>query len=206
MNGPFTWDPRALQYRDAAGRFVSRAAVRDALDYALDNAERRILFTAEEFRAGEITLAEWRAITAQSLKEIHLYSAAAAKGGWGQMTQADFGRVGQILRGQYQYLENLTTEIVAKVQKLDGRFLVRMKLYAQSGRVTYHAVDEVVQLDAGMTERLNILDAQAEHCGECVDMTALGWVAIDDPDYIAIGNRTCLSFDRCSEAFRVGGE
>lgn len=201
MVGPFRWNDVAARYIDARGRFVSRLDVRHSLDGALDTAQRRMIATAEDFRAGRITLEAWRAQMAVDLKEIHLYSAAIAKGGWDQMTPADFGRVGRILRDQYEYLNNFTMEIVAEIQALDGRFLSRVKLYAQSGRVTYHATDRSVQGDAGMTEMRNVLHP-AEHCGDCLDMTALDWIPLDDPDYLPIGGRQCLSNDRCTEEFR----
>jgi hypothetical protein len=201
MTGPFTWDPRSLRYRDRLGRFVSRVEVRSALDIAIDNAQVRMLARAEDFRAGRISLELWRADTAVSLKQIHLYSAAVARGGWGQMTPADFGRVGQILKKQYLYLDNFTMEIVSGVQAVDGRFLSRVKLYAQSGRATYHAIDQFVQDAAGMTQKRNLLHA-SESCDECLAMHALGWVDLDDDRYIPIGERTCITNCKCDEEFR----
>jgi hypothetical protein len=180
---------------------VARADIRVALDYALDRAQQRLLVLGEQLRAGEITLTRWRDLTMARLKEIHLYSASAARGGWDRMSPADYGRVGARLRDQYRFLNRFADQIASGVQPLDGRFVNRVKLYAQSGRPTYHRMDFEVQRDLGMGERLNVLHP-AEHCGDCLAMTALGWVALDDTRYIPIGDRECVSNDHCTEEFR----
>src|SRR4051812_2979918 len=121
----FTWDRRALQYRGPSGRFVSRAEVRAALDYAIRNEERamRDLFLA--LRRGEMSVGEWHVAMRAELKALHLMSGALAKGGFAQLTQSDYGRIGNILKGQYQYLARFATQI-ADGLPLDGRALTRV--------------------------------------------------------------------------------
>jgi hypothetical protein len=203
MLGDFTWDVRAQQYRGRSGRFVSRQEIRNALDRALNTAQGRVISLAEQLRTGTVSLAVWQTAMAEELKTLHLYSAAAAKGGWAQMTDTDYGRVGRILRDQYQYLRGFASDIAGEKYRdgLDGRFLNRVKLYARSGRMTYHAIQRNEMFDAGRTEVRSVLHP-AEHCDQCVEQARMGWVAIDDPRYIPVMNRTCLSNDLCTEDFR----
>lgn len=206
MRGPFTWDARSARYRDAAGRFVSRTDVRRALDSALDAQQRRLLAIAEDVRAGKLTLRVFRDEMQAGLKELHLYSAAAARGGWAQMSPADFGRVGRELRDQYGYLDRFVRDIRAGRQRLDGSFIVRVKMYAQSGRGTYHVTEGIVMRALGMTEERNILNRAAEHCISnderegCEEVSAQGWQPLGT--LTPIGDRVCLTNCRCEMAYR----
>lgn len=136
-----------------------------------------------------------------AIKNIHLYSAAIAKGGWAQLTQADFGRVGKIVRSEYKYLERLASGIGDGSIPLDGRFKDRSSQYAEAGRDTYHEIERATMRAAGYTLESNVLHP-AEHCtgaGSCVEQTARGKVRIGQ--LIPIGRRRCLRKCRCSLAY-----
>ena len=198
----YLWDARLAQYRNArTGRFVTRMEIRAALDMAIEAAQQRMLDASRQYRVGQIDLAAWRTAMASDIKNVHLYGAAAAKGGWGQLTADDYGRVGQILRVQYTYLNDFAGELARGAQSTDAQFLARVRLYAQGGRVTYHAVELQVALDSDFVQMRNVL-RPAEHCSQCVEITGMGWMALDDPDFVPIGRRICLANDRCSVEFR----
>ena len=133
-----------------------------------------------------------------NLKSIHLTSGALAQGGWAQMSPADFGRVGTRLKEQYQFLGKFAREIEGGLP-LDGNFRNRVKLYAQSGRVSYDAIQRAEMLKRGMKEEKNILHP-ADHCVDCLQQAALGWVPIGT--LTLIGQRRCKSNDRCTKEFR----
>lgn len=157
-----------------------------------------MLALAEELRTNQIGLDAWLLEMRTLLKDVHLYSAAAAKGGWAQMAQADYGRVGQLVRTQYDYLDVFANDI-ANGLPLDGRFLRRVALYGEAGRATYHVV-EALEMDVrGMDEERNILHP-ADHCGDCIDMTELGWVKRGE--LIPIGQRQCLTGCHCTLQYR----
>ena len=73
------------------------------------------------------------------IKMSHLANAAAAKGGWDQMSQADYGRAGQAIRAQYDYLNKFAQQVADGTQKLDGTLTRRAQMYAEAGRDTYEA-------------------------------------------------------------------
>lgn len=194
----FTWDAKAGQYRGPDGRFVSRSEVRAALDSALLKEQRTMRNLTLAMKRGEITVGEWHVAIRAELKAVHLMSSALAKGGFGQMTQADYGRVGQILRGQYGYLANFATDIAGGLP-IDGRALSRVEMYFQSGRRTYHLTLSAVMLEAGFDEERSVLHP-ADHCDQCVDEAEKEWVPIGE--LIPIGERTCLSRCHCTMEYR----
>lgn len=114
------------------------------------------------------------------------------------MSPADYGRLGPRLKEQYKYLGKFAKEI-EKGLPLDGRFMQRMKLYSQSGRVSFDAIQRAEMIKRGMREERNILH-KADHCRDCLEETAKGWVPIGT--LTLIGHRQCRSNDRCSKEFR----
>lgn len=197
----FTWDPTVQQYRGPNGRFVSRAEIRAALDKALDQERIWTRVLAQDFRLGRITLMQWRQEMRDVIKNVHLFSAALARGGWAQLTQADYGRVGNVVRGEYGYLERFAVGLSNGSIPTDGTFVDRATMYAEAGRDTYHQVQRVAMSEAGWKFESNKLNP-AEHCtgsGSCVEQTERGRVPIGK--LIPIGRRRCLRKCRCDLEF-----
>lgn len=177
---------------------MSRQEVRRALDTALMREQRKISRLAIELRTNRITINQWQLAMRTATKNVHLYSAAAARGGFAQMRKSDFGRVGAALRKQYTYIDRLAGEIGGGLP-LDGRFLSRVQLYAQSGRSSYVDHDMRLHRDLGYGEERSHLGV-ADHCDECVAADAMGWQPIGS--ITPIGSRQCLSRCKCSMSYR----
>src|SRR5690606_13988745 len=146
-----------------------------------------------------ISVERWRLTMRQEIKNVHLYSAASARGGWAQLTQAELGRVGQIIGREYQYLDRFAATIRGRAYKRDGRMLARAQLYAQAGRRTYHGTDERGELENGMTEERRIAEGTGP-CVDCLEQEAEGWVPIGT--LVPVGARECLSNCRCTIQYR----
>lgn len=196
----YTWDADLGRYRDALGRFVEERKIRTELDLALMRSGERMTLVSQELQAGRITVAAWHAEMRDAIKSTHIMSGALAKGGWGQLDPQAYGRIGAAVRRQYDYLNGFANEIALGQQLLNGRFLTRVKLYAQAARLLYEQIREAEMIAAGMTEERNVLGF-ADHCGDCVDMSALGWVLIGT--LIPIGMRQCGPNCRCRKAYRA---
>lgn len=201
----YGWNARAGRYIDRRGRFVSRQRVRLALDGALDAAEREVLQLADQLRNRQISLRAWELAMREQVKNISLYSATAAKGGWAQMSQADYGRVGQHVREQYEYLRRFGRQIASGEQPLDGRFANRMRMYAREGRALFHRTEEAEARIRGMVEKRNIR-YPGDSCDGCLAAERAGWIAIDSDEVPEIGSRTCRSNCRCRWEFRSAQE
>ena len=195
---PFVWDASTGRYRWPNGRFASKKEVRDAIDAALDNEIKRSRELGLALREGRVSLSVWRLEMREMIKSVHLYSAALAKGGWAQLTQSDYGTVGNIVRHEYRFLERFVTGLNNGRVAMDGNFFDRARMYAEAGRDTYHQVERAIMKAAGYVYESNVLHP-AEHCAVCVEQRDRGRVPIGE--LIAIGRRTCLRKCRCSLAY-----
>src|SRR5690349_25140950 len=109
----YTWEPRAGRYRGPDGRFVAPPVVREAVDAVIDGGADRLADLSQRLVAGRISLADWQRGMAMEIKDLHLAQRAAGRGGWAQLTAADYGAVGGTVRHQYAYLARFAAGIAA---------------------------------------------------------------------------------------------
>lgn len=202
----YYWDDRTSQYHDqVTKRFVARLDVRKALDIAVKITMSDFRAIASQLQQGQMSLADFQLQGEALIKRIHVLEAAAARGGWAQMTASDWGWVGQRVRVQYDYWRNFMNDIATGKQRLDGRFLRRVDMYANAGRTTFEEMTRRMMRGKGMNYVRRVL-GEAEHCHEgerpgCLEEEAKGWFEIDDPAYVPIGNATCLTGCQCTQIF-----
>ena len=198
----FTYDRRLACYRDTGtGRLVPATRVRSYLDDALASAGKRMDALANQLRAGQIDVITWEVRMRREVKLVSTYSGAVAKGGWAQMTDADYGRVGQYVRGQYQYLRNFAQQIADGRQPLNGMVNARSQMYASAGRPLYARMEEAEQVLRGATERRSVRYA-TDSCAGCLDAAAAGWHAIKGSTVPQIGARDCRTRCKCRFEYR----
>jgi len=199
----FTFDQRlrsgAGGYRGPRGRIISSAQVRAELDAAIDASQLNTRGLSSSLQNGTIDLKEWQLSMRRRIKNTHINAAVAQRGGWAQMTQSDWGFVGNRIRRQYEFLDNFAQQI-ADGLPLDGRFLFRSQMYDESAIGTYDRFERNAMRNAGFDEERNILEPGANHCPQCPTESARGWVSIGD--LTPIGERICLTRDRCQVEYR----
>lgn len=192
----YRFDTNTGRYRDQrTGRLVCEALVRRAIDTVLRNDRVRARVLAEDLRAGRTSRFQWAADMRQLVREVHLYSAAAAHGGWRNMDPETWGRVGAAVQRQNQFLDGFTTEVMTTLP-LDGRFTVRAMSYVDAGRSTFHRVEQADQQVQGKQFVRNILVDRTHSCSECPDLTARGLIPIAEMP--PPGERQCLGNCRCT--------
>ena len=198
----YTWDPVAQRYRTAAGRFVPAAAVQAAVDRVAETTALRLRGLTAQLVDGTLSLVTWQQGMAAELKAAHLATTAAARGGWAQLSPADFGWVGQRLRGQYAYLSQWATALGHGLAPLDGRALARADLYGLAAGNTYtEALRRGARL-AGREEERRVLRA-SESCAGCRAQAARGWQPAGTLP--GIGTQECRARCRCSFELRTRG-
>jgi hypothetical protein len=197
---PYRWRASAGRYVDPlTGRFVAQTTVRRWLDDALAAEQRRMQRAARAYRASAQTLSELDAFERamrEGIKNTHLMAAMSANGGAAQMTAADYGRVGRIVRFHYEKLEAWMQRIADGTAPLDGRFVVYAALYAGAARGTHYTFAGRVAATAGMTWEENLLGATDQSCAECLTQTDMGQVPIGT--LVPVGQRTCLGNCECT--------
>jgi hypothetical protein len=102
------------------------------------------------------------------------------------MSQADFGRVGRVLRDQYEFLRSWSNDIASGAAPNDGRLPARSRLYSEAGRATFEGVRARDQRAAGVRFERNVLHA-SESCSGCRAENARGWVEIGS--LVPVGSR-----------------
>jgi hypothetical protein len=198
LRSAFTFDDDALRYRSAAtGRFVSDRAVKQAINTLIDRAQREMSVLAALVANGTLDVGQFQDRFAAELKNLHLATAAAGKGGWDRMKAADFGRVGAELRFQYERLELFVRHIEAG-DLSPRQITARADLYIAAANGTFEKTRRADATEVKTQER-NILGV-GEHCGDCLAMTRLGWVEVGA--LIPIGERICRGNCLCSYEFR----
>jgi len=200
----YRYNQAAGRYIASNGQFVSQITIRGELDKALDNVTDRLVSLSRDFRNGVIDGRTWQIESMSLIKQVHLIGGALEKGGWANMTQSDFGRIGQIVRGEYAYFNNLIKQIESGQQRLDGTLDSRMRLYGQAGRGTYHTFERESRAIQGYDEVKRILhgrdNCKASKRPGCIEEAARGFVPLDQ--MVMIGDTTCLSNCRCSLVYR----
>jgi hypothetical protein len=196
MSAPprFTFDPVSMRYRSASGRFVSSQQVHGyILDYS-DALGKSLRGLTEQLRAGSLDLRSWQLAMRDAVKAGHLAAGMAAKGGRAQMTQSDYGRIGQALRQEYGFLNRFAEGIADGSIPLDGRVLARAEQYGKASRETYENINRRETQRRGADEERN-QRGKTDSCDGCLSETARGWVAIGTLSLP--GTRTCLSNCGC---------
>lgn len=195
----FTYDPAAHRYRAASGKFLSASRVHGwVMDYSA-NVGRSLRDLTQQLRAGSVTLAEWQLAMAQSVKDAHVAAAIAAKGGRAQMTQADWGHIGQRLRIEYGWLSKLSDGISSGAIPMDGRIVARAEQYGRAARETYWRTLDREMRRRGIDEVRNERHA-SDSCDQCIEAESLGWT---DPSRMSYpGTRTCRANCLCVLTWR----
>lgn len=194
------WNPSLARYIDERGRIVSQQTVARALDASLVQAHGRARGLAEQLRRGDLTLVEWERSMRVLVKDVHIFSVAGSVGGWGQLGPAEYGRIGRIVRDQYEHLYNFARDIASGKQRLDGTLANRATLYVEAGRTSAEQQQLVSDTDAGYDQERNVL-GNADHCLECPALTRAGWVLLGTTPMP--GRRQCGPRCKCRIERRV---
>ncbi|MCP5016856.1 MAG: hypothetical protein GY938_16550 [Ketobacter sp.] len=201
----YRWNPNARHglgaHIDSNGRFVSRATVRAELDNVIKGLGDQASTITGQLKAGEVTLSDWQTQMMAISKQSAMVGAVMQKGSWFNMTQSDFGRVGQQVKEQYGFLRDWAKGIAEGVRKIH-RGVARQ--YAQFGRQVYYLFEKLKSRLGGLNERRNILHAR-ESCsgvGSCIEQNGLGWLSINDDQFIEIGRRVCRGNCLCTWEYR----
>jgi hypothetical protein len=196
----YQWDANVSRYRDArTGAFAPQRTVTMLLNRQITVAQKEMRSLGRQLAEGKLDVTEWRDATREQLRIIHATQAAKAVGSFDQMDAREWGRVGGKLRYQFERLEKFAVEIDSGTQPLDGRFTQRVEMYAKSGFATYEETRRDGARDDGMTEERRVL-GNAEHCADCVEYAARGWVPIGTLP--RIGQSQCLTNCKCHFEYR----
>jgi len=193
MDAAWSYDRNTGRYRDERGKFLSQASVQKLVDGRIDKLEVSLKRFTRMLNDGSITLDQWQGSVREAIKAAHIQAAIIGHGGKAGMGSAEYGRVGQRLRLEYDFLANFASDL------LGGRIsapmaLARIGLYAQSVRGSYWLGSEIRQQEQGHSLMRRILDDQAKHCEDCLRYAARGTVPIGS---VPLPGQRCECGARC---------
>lgn len=138
MPSPWVYDSNAHRFRDTrTGRLISQQqAVRLRDEFARAMRFERAGQLAGRLASGDMTVQAFTLAARQEIKAAYLAEYMLGKGGRHNMNQADFGRVGGLLRSQYGYLQNFANEIKAG-NLSEAQVQWRLGLYMDSAGQAY---------------------------------------------------------------------
>jgi hypothetical protein len=189
----YRFNPVANRYIAANGRFVSWLTVRSEMNHLVRESEQKIVDLTADLRGGMISVSTWQREMAEELKSLHMSSYALQKGGWAQMTPADYGRIGGLLQFEYRKLARFAAEMADR-GRVHGGDTARARQYARAARHTYFLALRLELQQRGFDEEKSVL-SPVDNCAGCIEQERIGWQRIGD--MTPIGERDCLRNCQC---------
>lgn len=201
---PHDFDRKKRAYVTESGRVIPRPELRAKIDKLLDYTKRQAARIAERYDAGEITGEQLNEQMRSLLKDSHIVSSVVGRGGREQMTSSDWGRVGQKLRRQYEYLNGFQKRLQSGTLS-KAASTSRAKSYISSVYISF-AESRMVADKEGAAEQpsgkemlCRLVQNSKEGCAECNADAGDGWVPVSEMK--SIGERICEEFCLCEIEF-----
>lgn len=135
----------ALGYERQAGQFVGPATLRNLRETYNVKRAGVVVDLAGQVKAGSLSHSEWVMAMRQEIKTQYINQYVMARGGLGNMTQADYGRVGRMLRTQYGYLNEFGAAMTNNPQWSERYIAARSQLYLNSSTQAYEVANQMAR-------------------------------------------------------------
>ena len=195
----YDYDRRVSRYRNlVTGRFVPKQSVNDLLTKVANGSGDTLSRLARQAVNGNLTPRQFYELSRREVKHAYNACAALGKGGWHQMTAADWGRQGSLLKAEYKRLSEFA-EAVAKGELTEAQAAARASLYADSAYKRYWELDREGQRASGMEAERLVTQGDEKVCEECMGWEGQGWGEIGSrplPGEIHAGCRCSLEYRR----------
>lgn len=197
-----TYNPKAGRYVYAdSKRFVPKAVIQHLVATEQQQLGVRLQGVTRLLATGKIDLPTWQTRFADTLKAAHLRLAALAAGGKTGLSPQHYGATGYQLAKQYEYLDRFARQLAAG-QVSVAQAMRRSRLYASSAKLTYNRAEQITRQGEGFLEAKRVLDAQAQHCADCLRYSTKGrWVPANQVTLPATAC-ACGQFCKCQIYYR----
>jgi hypothetical protein len=196
----YYWDKSVGRYRGSDGRFIAKSTIDSFISKSLE-ASHNISDTLSQFVSdGLINVDDWNKSFREEIKGEYIRQYLTGRGGLEQMTQADWGSVGGMLKEQYSYLEGFSQDI-ASGNLSEAQIEARSQMYINSAREAFERAKERVVADLGFDMVNWVLNPNLENCDDCVAFANMGTVPVDEDPYNGAypgsGDTQCLTNCGC---------
>lgn len=133
----WSFDLKAKRYRSGeTGRFLPKRQIVALRDAVVDAATADVRSLAERAARGEISPDAFRSGMRTAIRNAHAAEYIFGRGGVNAMTKADFGRLGQTLRGQYAYLDRFADQVGLGIVS-EAQAAARAAMYVNGGTLSF---------------------------------------------------------------------
>jgi hypothetical protein len=169
---------RGYGYVDlTTGRFVSKATIHGLLQDQADRSAATLGELARLATEGTITPRQFYEAMRNEVKLAYNVDCALARGGWAQVTPADWRKNGGHLKDEYRRLRDFAQDI-ADGKLTEKQAVARAKLYADSAYKRYWEIQKEEQAKAEMDEEHWQTVGDENVCPVCRGLEYLGWVPL----------------------------
>lgn len=142
-SGLWYWDDGSHRYRDAeTGRYISFRQIVELRDTYIERSMGGVNNLASRISTGDINVQQWVLEMRTAIKDAYISEYMLARGGIDAMTQSDWGRLGQMIRGQYGYLQNFATDIQNGKLSVE-QVAMRARMYMDSATQAYEKANAI---------------------------------------------------------------
>lgn len=137
MAGPWVWSESLHRYRNTrTGRFMGATEMVTLRDAYVDAKKVAAADLSARLATGDMTVGQWQKAMRADVKSSFIDQYVMAHGGRGTMTQADWGRVGAMVKEQYRYLDGFA-KAVADDTLTEAQIRARAGMYHDSSVQAY---------------------------------------------------------------------
>lgn len=192
----FAFDRSSQRYRVTSGpgkgQYISAAAVRSLTERYIEQIKADISTVADKLIEGKISVTTWEETTARALKDLHANSYVLGRGGLAQMSQRDYGIIGQQLRSEYEYLRGFSQDIL-KGELSEAQLRDRLSLYIDAAYSSYERGRFESHQSNGFTWERRYRNS-ARSCTSCIVYAARGWQPLGSQPHIG---EACECGNKC---------
>jgi hypothetical protein len=208
MPSPWVWQEKLHRYRNTAtGRFLGAKDMLPLRDKFVAVQKARMVAVTGQFTDGKFGLGRWQRDMREAIRTSFIDQYVLARGGRNMMTPADWGKIGQMVKGQNTFLRGFAADLYAGDLSA-AQAQVRAAMYAGASKAAYEKGNaenlgtpdlpaypgdgstvcksncacswEIVSTETGWDCTWSL--GAAEHCPDCVD-NAANWnpLHVDKP-------------------------
>lgn len=173
--------------------------MRSLMDDYITQQQKGIEQVTSNLLSNEISLAQWEESMALRIKRLNSTAYLLGKGGTLRYDSAvDKGRIGIIVRGEYERLRRFTNAIESG-ELTPAKIKWRARLYATKAYSIHQRAEQYSHTDEGFLFEKNILSS-VENCADCLYFASLGIVELGTIPPVGL-DRKCLNNCRCHKKF-----
>jgi hypothetical protein len=188
---------RTIDADGKLGKLVARDDITGLVRDLSNKSAERFGQLAQDAVNGLITPADFQAVMQEELRNLYNASSALGAGGWDRLGSVEWGRNGQILRGEYQYLAGFAQDI-ADGKLTEAQAIARASLYSGKAYSRFWAEDKIVQQEGGKQFETWMDTGLPGECEDCANLAGQGTVPIGTLGTVpGAGETACGGHCRC---------